>query len=541
MMRIPLPGADRTRALLLVIVTALAVHSPSLWNSYAYDDVALIPRDQRVHSLKNVPKIFSTNYWNDASQAIYRPLVTTSFAVDWAVAPNKPGWAHFMNILWNAAACALLLLVLAELFPLGGALAGALIFAVHPVHVEAVANVVGRAELMAATFGFAASLIWMRSTSRKMLLGVMPALFALALFSKESAIMLAPLFVLLDIGTGRLTRGNVVRWLRGRATHIAALTAAAIAFLAARALVLDNLAPTNLDAALEVAAHGLPRLLTALQVWPKYLELLVVPRTLLADYGPRVIMPAKALTASAALGIAIVLVTIVGGCLAAWRGHGRTATALLWFPIAILPVSNLLFPIGVLVAERTLYMPSVALVFGIAALVTYVTRDGIQRRVRLAWAAVFVIASIFTVRTIVRIPDWRNTRTVFDAQARDRPDSFRVQWHAARTAAYAKRPQDALAAYGRALDLWPYRKRLLRESTRYAVQARDLKFARRIGEHAVTVWPDDADFQRSLAGIVLDMNDTTAALRHIERGLALAPGDSVLVAMRAAIAAGRSQ
>ena len=531
---------DRTRALLIVVAVALAVHAPSLTNMFAYDDVAVIMRDQRVHSLANLPHIFATSYWNDDSQALYRPLVNASFALDWAIASNHPGWYHFVNILWNAGASALVLLLLARLYPIAGALAGALVFAVHPVHVEAVANVVGRAELMAAVFGLGAALYWIRSRNSRDVLILAPVLLALALLSKESAIMVVPLLVLLDFATGRLRWDAISGYLRERLAGLVVIAAVVLTWIALRALVLDAFAPATLDAALEVAPRGMPRVLTALQVWPVWLRLLFVPLTLLADYGPRIIMPASRMTPLVTAGLVTVAALVGGGIAALAANRRRTALALLWLPIAALPVSNLLFPIGIIVAERTLYLPSVALAIAVAGGLTWIHARNV-RFGRAASAATAAIVLAFSVRTVIRIPEWHDTGTIFRALMRDRPDAFRAHWHIARRESAAHRPAAALAAYDSALRLWPDRARLLREAGQYAFNARDLPFARRIAEHGMAVWPGDAQFPRVLALIALDAGDTAQAVTYIQRAAALAPDDSVIRRTRDELAPGVNQ
>lgn len=544
----------RSNAAVLIFLLSVAVYASSLFNYFAYDDVAVIRDDVRVHSMANMPQIFATSYWNNQAQALYRPLVTASFAADWAVASNHPGWFHFINVLWNAITCVLILLVLAELFPLPAALAGALIFAVHPVHVEAVANVVGRAEMMAAAFGMGAALLWLRSgrdeIERSTMFFTIPALFFLALLCKESAIMLPPLLVLLDLAHGRLHKGNAAQWLKTRFLSFAALAIAGIVYIILRASVLHTFGPSNLDAALEVAPRGLPRVFTALQVWPAYLRLFVFPRVLLADYGPRIFLPLFSVTPGVVAGFAILFTCIIGGCVAAARGYGRTALALLWAPIAMLPVSNLLFPIGILVAERTLYLPIFALSVAASSVVEYAgsTRGCEQMQkctqayatkfdaTALVWTVILVICAAFTARTELRIPEWKSTQSIFRALLKSRPDSFRAHWHLARKAADAKNPTSALMSYSKSMQLWPYRTRLLKEAGDYAVQHGELPFARQVAEQGVRAWPRDPDFRRSLAGIALDLGDTATAVKQIDEGLRLLPRDSILRAMQTAVA-----
>src|SRR5690606_8611264 len=86
-------GAVSARAaLLLVCGAAFAAYAVSVRNGFAYDDVPLILLDPRVHSLRNLPAILSQPYWAAGGQelAIWRPLITLSFALDWAVSGGAP-------------------------------------------------------------------------------------------------------------------------------------------------------------------------------------------------------------------------------------------------------------------------------------------------------------------------------------------------------------------------------------------------------------------------------------------------------------------
>jgi hypothetical protein len=153
----------RRAGLLIVIAVATVIYLPSLYNGFAYDDVAIIQVDERVHSLSDVHALIAKPYWHDPEMGLYRPLVTLSYAIDWVVSGGSTHFFHAVNVVWNAIACGALFLLLAALLPVSAALAGALIFAVHPLHVEAVANVVGRAELIAGALMFIALNIWTRN------------------------------------------------------------------------------------------------------------------------------------------------------------------------------------------------------------------------------------------------------------------------------------------------------------------------------------------------------------------------------------------
>lgn len=520
----------------VVFMVAMLVYLPTLQNGFAYDDLPIIVLDERVTSF-DVQQILVQGYWRDTTSALYRPLTTLSYAVDWKLSGGSAVWFHLANAIWHGAVSALLLLLLRALrAPATPALLAGVVFAVHPVHVEAVANTVGRAELMAAAFILAAALLWTRpprAVTRPAGVALLALLSILALFAKESAAVLPGLLVVIDIVQRRLARGGVTSWLRMRLLPLAACMAAIVLFFTLRTLLPGSLTPDNLDPSLEVLGSPAERVMTALQAWPQYARLLFFPRELLADYGPRIMMPAVAPGPAVISGLLLVTACLLGGLLAWERDRPWAAGALLWFIVAVFPVSNLLIPIGVLVAERTLYLPSAALSLGIvaAAQIDFTRQPHVRLRPLLAAGAGVAIA-LLAARTVVRIPDWNSTNSIFAALVRDRPESFRGVWHFARLDAAHGLHASAAQRYGEALQLWPYRRRLVQEAALHANSTGDSARAQMLMTFALERWPDDLVIRRVQSGILLDRHDLEAARHHIERGLEFHPRDSLLLLMR---------
>ncbi len=502
------------------MVAAIAVYALALGNGFAFDDAVLIPGDPRVVG-GHIGQLLAKPYWTDPGFGLYRPLTSITFALDWALSNGAAAWFHFSNVVWHALASLLVYLLLTRFFRPAAALAGSLVFALHPVHVEAVANVVGRSELIAAVFFLAACLVWTEASLTVRARVTLTALcYGLAMLAKESAVVLPAVLLLLDATQLRPVRAC----LRRRGRDYALLTAVLLLFLLIRWRVLGDIAPTRLDPSLEVTTGLGDRLLTALQAWPVALRLLVFPRTLLADYGPRILMPISQWTLLALLGLFLLAATTIGGVWALLRGSAFWALGLLWFPITILTVSNLIIPVGVLVAERTLYLPSFALSFGIAAAVSQVPTFAAWQ---LRWALVVVLA-LLAVRTAVRVPEWKSTESIMLALVRDRPESFRGQWVMARMARAQPDPQRALALYAHALQLWPYRERVVQEAALYASTQRQDAWAQRLAAWGVRRWPDNVNFRRMLVAHAIDVGDTIAARRELREALRIAPADTVL-------------
>ena len=530
--------ATRRRAALLAGVVGVLVYLGSLRDGFAYDDVAIIAGDPRVRGLQLL-EIFRLPYWrNQADLAIYRPLTTLSFAVDWLVSRGYPWFFHAINALEHGVVCALVFVLLAELFTVPAALLAALVFAVHPVHVEAVANVVGRAEVVSAIFYLLAILVWVRRDGDRRIgrLALLALLYAIALLHKESSATLPAALVLVDfaLGSWRLQWPSLRGYLRRAWPMLATLAVVLAGYVVWRVHVLGRMTPDITDPTFDLPMPASARVMTALQAWPIYARLLFFPRILLADYSPRILLPTFEWTALGLAGLGILTLVLVAGADALRRGRGRTALALLWFPLAMLPVSNLLFPIGIVMAERTLYLPMLSLCVGVAAGTEWVIAR--RPRARRAFAVAAGVALVaLAARTVARVPVWDSTNRVFYALEADRPDSFRAWWHLARVARSEKKPNLEMSRYERAMRLWPYRKGLVFESIGRAIENRRIAEARNLSSFGVSRWPREVTAQRYLASTSLDLGDTARARIALRAGLAIDPADSTLVGMAHAI------
>src|SRR5712691_13086346 len=184
---LPLTVDSRDRRLYLAVaVCALVPYVPALWNGFAMDDLYIIAWNPLVHSLQGAWRAFGAPYWPpDLGGQMYRPLPLATFAVDWTIAHGHPAWFHAMNLLWHAGVAVLVAALTRRWADWTAALAAGLVFAVHPVHVEAVANVVGLGELMAAAGVCLA--VYAALVRQDVLLS--GAALVLGLLSKENAVV----------------------------------------------------------------------------------------------------------------------------------------------------------------------------------------------------------------------------------------------------------------------------------------------------------------------------------------------------------------
>jgi tetratricopeptide (TPR) repeat protein len=294
------------------------------------------------------------------------------------------------------------------------------------------------------------------------------------MLAKEGAIVLPPLLVALDLAQRRLTldRRGIARWFRAVSVPMLLLAAVLLSYFAVRVSVLGSIGGMD-------AAPNLPflrddgRIFSAFRAWPEYVRLLFFPFDLSADYSPGVILPATGFTPMIVFGMGLLAVTAMLALATPFRQRAGLCAA--WFLIALLPVSNLLLPIGVLLAERILYLPSVAVALMAGFVWTHVrevvrdmrssTRDaegfamdaslGSIPPMRFAYACAAIILVSFAARSIMRNPTWDSTETVWAALVEDHPESYRSQWVNGELASRAGQPELARDYWELAIRMWP--------------------------------------------------------------------------------------
>lgn len=427
-------GTSRRVLGLLSAAVAAVVYLNSLANGFALDDAAIVQLNDRVHNVLDLREIWLTPYWpvDGRELGLYRPATIFLFALQWAAGNGDPWIFHAVNIAMHAAVTVLVFLLLERLTTRTAGFTGALVFAVHPVHTEAVANIVGQAEIVGALTVLAACLIHVTrpdgvdvSWPRRLALVL---LFAWALSTKESTVIMPALLIIVDFAHGRVqvSRRSLAEYAHAMLLPLVLLAATLAAYLILRFEVMGG-SVIGVDAAPAMPyLRGEHRVLNALRAFPELLRLLFFPLDLAADYLPGILLPVESVRPMVVLGAALLAALALLAFMTPWRPAAGFPAA--WFLISIVTVSNLFFPVGVLVAERTLYLPSIA----ICALMAYGWQAAAQRGAPWLQAALPValigVLLVFSVRTWIRNPDWKDTLTVLNAFVRDHPHSYRAQW-----------------------------------------------------------------------------------------------------------------
>ena len=464
---------DRMRVGLLLVV-AILVYANTLANGFTYDDQAYILHNPVVRH----PSLTGFSHPMEVNN-VFRPIYLASFALNWGLGQAEPFGYHLFNVLLQAAVVVLLYLLLKVLLE-SSAQAGtiafvtALLFAVHPIHTEAVASIVGRSELLAVGFLLAAWLLHLHDREVPSLL-----CFLLALLSKESAVVFVPLVVLGDYARDKLKPVLRYAWV----ASLAAFYLAAFWKIEGgrwgekRVIFLDN-PLASLPAAW--------RVLNALRIAWKYVGLHVYPATLSCDYSYNAISLYANWrhTLPAAAGAVFVLALWIW---AVWTRRSAWLLAGSLYLVAFSVTANILVPTGTIMGERLAYLPSAGFCLLVALL--WVRLE--ERKRTFAWAVLSLLLVALATRTLVRNRDWRNNFTLFSTEVKAVPGNARA--HSNLAAEYAK--------------------------------LGELDVARVEYQAALRILPEYPDAIENYALLKSRMGDDQDALRLFQRALYVTPSD----------------
>ena len=341
---------------LVIAAVAIATFLPALGNGLLGDDVLLLEQRLEEGRASGTGWFFTESYWGNLHQSgLYRPLSLLLLSVQHSAFGTNPVPYRLVNLVLHGICSLLVFALLLRLLTCAGAFAGALLFAAHPIHAEAVITIYGQQDVLAALFGVASALaITTRPSAGVLSIPVLlgGCFWLLSLLWKEQGILLPLFFPILRMGQ----QPWALRDLRISARDLAM----AVPLCCYLLLRLQALGPEAVPMGAASVAEGYPfwaRVNLVLVTVGTYFRLLVLPWGQTTYYGH---------LRDSLFGVpAIQLLTVVGAVLLLrilQQPLGRRvvlqASALLL--LTLLPVSNLL-PIGVVVAERCLYLPVAAL------------------------------------------------------------------------------------------------------------------------------------------------------------------------------------
>jgi len=441
-------------AALLISVAVILVYYPVLDSEFVLDDHAFIVTNPAVKSLRNIPLFFINPASISAKKdwgTIYRPLRTVSFAIDYAIWGLQPYGFHLVNLGFHILN-SILVFVLMYLLLRNKILAFfiGLFFSLHPVHSEVVSWVSSRGDVLYLFFFLLSFIMFILSTAphsrnRNLNCGWLAGsllTFSAGLMSKEMIITL-PLVLLCW-----LMACQVPLSARQKIMKVAPYFLVLGVYLVLKFWLLEN-----------KSAYGFPAgsywltILSMTATFSRYLKLLVWPHPLCISYFW---LPVSTNVSDGLVVTGLALFAIlVSSMIWAFRHNNPFVIFFLcWFLITLVPVSNLLVPINVLMAERFLYLPSIGFIAAVLLpCVTWFQRT--RSRAILGIIIGLIVASIMGLTLFSRSVSWQNPRILFEKTIETAPRSSMARIELARLALQELDPELAEHYLAPLLDWYP--------------------------------------------------------------------------------------
>jgi hypothetical protein len=515
-------------AVISIVLLAVAASATGITNGFAFDDVYIIEKNKAVHSLARWWELAVGSYWPpERGGDLYRPLVMLSFALQWAAGGGSPLPFHITSIVLYAVVCVAFYRVVVLLLPLPAAWLAAALFAVHPVHVASVGNVVGQAELWAALFMLLALDAFLRARLRGALsakdIGFVVLFYILGLLSKEHSIVLPAVLLAAELTVVPRTaplreRARTVR------PMLLLMIAIALVFYVGRAAVLDQTRGIPPDTtSLFVNQPYWFRAMTMLAVVLEWVRLLLWPAKLSADYSPRYIELVTSPNIDMIAGTLIVVGLVVVAIRARHSAPVLTF-GILWLAVSMAIPSNLVIPTGFLLAERTLFVASGAAMLCVGWVATKLVPDfsklaEVPRRVALTAVAGVLLLGV--VASAMRQHVWRNNETLFTQTVQDVPESYRARM--AYSAVLFERGQkvEGFKQLDIANNLYPDDPALLEFAAEQYALAGRCSVSARLYKQLVDRYPVHLNSRIGLVGCLTVLRDHATARSVARAGLTL--------------------
>jgi len=452
-----------------IVLFTLCVYFQSLSNGFVWDDDVVIVKNNFISSVRNIPVLVSRNYLSPfikkgccffvdisrgSGETSYRPLVTLSYFLDYALWKRNPFGYHAANLLLHAANAVMVFYVI-FLFTRAHAvsMAAALAWLAHPIQSEAVNVISFREDPLMFFFYLLSFLLFVNrrvARSREgetVCYSLSVICFLAALFTKEMAVSL-PIMIFLYMYFFERNNNKKEFSLRPLVWFAVALSM----YIAARFIVFIN---TGEPPVTYPGGSFFTNGLTMIRVFAEYLKWLVFPWNIPA------VMPGQGYAAVSSLwdfSFILSAIFLSGSAFIIYRlsaGRKIRLFAAGWFVVTLIPVSNII-PLSNYIAPRYLYLPLFGVVLWVADFFLEYRMACIRSSCRrFSTVLFFLLIFWYGINSFFCVFTWRNNSILFLTMSERFPDNPFVHLELGNTFRDAGNPEEALNEYCRALVLNP--------------------------------------------------------------------------------------
>ncbi len=451
-----------------ILLFTCMLYSNTLWNQFAIDDTIVLTDNKftkkgfgglKEHFTHDMFEgFFGERGARLVSGGRYRPLSMASLTVEYEIVRRirgdkreeitdknvimggeadpylAPMLSHGINVFLFALTCILLYYILQQVIPskyslttpigkFGLAFIATLLYAAHPMHTEAVANIKGRDEVMCMLFSLLALLATLKYVKTQNIIHLVwgTVIFFMALLSKENAITF---MAVIPLTYYFFTKAKP----KDYALAVGAYIIPVAVFLLLRSKFtqagLNQDSPEILNNPFLLATVG-ERYATTILTFLYYFKLLVFPHPLTHDYYfnqiPYVDFSDPWVLLSILINAGLVVYALMN-----LKKKSIAAYAILFYFITFSIASNVLFTVGVLMNERFIYMSSLGFCILLAFLLVQ-SKDRFKISPNAVMGVFLLILTLYSVKTFSRNFDWKDSFTLFRRDSIHSPNSAKIQ------------------------------------------------------------------------------------------------------------------
>ncbi|MCM3870763.1 MAG: tetratricopeptide repeat protein [Pyrinomonadaceae bacterium] len=504
------------RALFLIVTSTVLVYANSLNGAFVFDDTKQIVGNPALRTWGNILRAFTSDVWSfqrgtltaDIPPPYYRPLFTAYLTLNYQLFGLwEPGW-HLMSLFVHAAASVAVYFLLRRL---SGdhliATLAALIFGLHPAHVESVSWISGIPDPLSALF-YIPSLLWYvryrEEGGRKWLAASLVA-YGLTALCKETPLALPLVLCVWELARPQIKQGLASR-LKGIALLMVPYAVVATAYLALRFSVLGRISWKHpFMASVPDSAIWM----TVPYVFVSYVQHLIAPFYLSLIYGTSFITKASDPRFFVSVGFLLAL----GYLLWTYRNklNAQMWTALALIVAPLLPVLNLkIFHYEYIIQDRYLYLPSIGFCYLIAILILRLAR----KRAPLAAAVSVALLLAFGASTILQNRVWNSSVGLWQRAVYYSPTSWSTHYNLGLAYIGVKQHQAAQTELLEARRLNPKQATIYNNLALAQAGLGDVDGAIANLKAALALDPDSIEAHNNLGAFLYDKGDYSGARRE---------------------------
>lgn len=509
-----------------LILCAALPYLNTLLNGFVYDDNRQVLDNPYLKNFHFLPQMFGTTVWSFVgTQGVsnyYRPMMTFGYAVCYHLFGPLAYGFHLVNVLLHAGVVLLVFLVASRLFKDRAiAFVAACLFAVHPIHTEAVAWVAAVTSLEVTFFFLLTFWLFLRMArpngeiSPWMKLAAVMS-FALTIFSKEQALIF-PLLAMIYEHFFRDDREETTFWQKAR--RYGEFWLMDLAYVLFRVEHLGAFAP-------QIQLSGLgwrPSVLSALALVGQYLEKILWPVQLCAYYvfqkGSSIFEP-RVLAGLAALAVCLMIFVLL------FRRNRTSSFGLVWFFLTLAPVLDIRYLAGNVFAERYLYLPSVGFCWLVGWAGVRLWRSLAKRQSTWSYALLATCCAmglLMAIRVVARNRDWRSDEALYSQTLKVSPRATNIRENLGVVAWNHGRIDEAEKEWSIALKLNPNSPITLTNLGLVCAKRKQYGQAERYFREAMLRKPDYTDPHLNLGSMMMDLGRFEGAERQLRAAAALSP------------------